>query len=277
MAEPKYAPYVRQNATRLSLDLPERVHYPFVHMEQNMWEGLDVNCNFACSCVQEPFVMPDLPHAHPYDELLYFIGSDPDNPEELNAVVEIGVTEGWQKLTFTKTAVLHFRPGLQHAPVYVKKVDRPFFFGHVMQSLNYMKMDDDKIDKVDKVEYGEVIKHPVFEKTPYGTELKFKGIDHGANDAGIYFYNIGKPGMIERPEEMKGYNECSILMGGHPMKIPEFTAEAQICLGSEEEIQVVNSTTVIHVPADLPARPVNFTKVESPVCMMSIFVPPDKK
>jgi hypothetical protein len=137
MAEPEYAPYVLHGATRTELDAFKREQYPFVHVEKEMWKELDVNCNFAISCVHQPYVMPDLPHSHPFGEYLYFIGSDPDNPEELGAVVEIGIGEEWEKLTLDKTSVLYFPPGLQHAPVYVKKVDRPFFFGHVMQSSSY--------------------------------------------------------------------------------------------------------------------------------------------
>lgn len=275
MPEPKYAQYVRQNATRTSLNIPERIHYPFVHMEQDMWGDLKVTANFACSCVQEPFVMPDLPHAHPYDELLYFLGSDPDNPEKLNATVEFGIGEEWQKLTFDKTAVLRFPAGLRHAPVYVRKVERPFFFGHIMQSSSYAKVDDAAPEKVKAkdVRYSDIVKIPEFRKTGYGAELLFNGKAQGVVDTMIHLAYIKHPAAIGRPAETKGYNQFSILMGGNPMKIPEFTAEAEITLGREEEKTAVGSTTVVHAPADMPAKPIVFRNVVSPVCMMSYFVP----
>ncbi len=275
MAEPEYGKYVLREATRTSLDIPERIQYPFVHVEREQWKDLEVECNFACSCVHTPYVMPDLPHSHPFGEFLYFIGSDPDNPEDLGAVVEIGIGEDWQKLTFDKTAVLYFRTGLQHAPVYVKKVDRPFYFGHVMPSSSYEKEDEsgDNTEKTAQVRYDEVIKHPVFKKTDYGTELIFIGKDHDAMDADIYFYTVKKPVTIPQPEEMKGYSRFSIMMGGDPKKIPDFTAEAEIHLGQEREIQVVDSTTVFHIPADMPGSNIVFRKGDNPVAFMNIYVP----
>ena len=278
MAELKYGKYVLQNAIRTELDLPKREQYPFVHIEKEQWKDMDVNCNFACSCVHSPYVMPDLPHSHPFGEFLYFIGSDPDNPEDLGAVVEIGIGEEWQKLTFDKTAVLYFRTGLQHAPVYVKKVDRPFYFGHVMQSSSYAKADEpgENEKATTKVEYGEVIKHPVFKKTDYGTELIFIGKDHDAMDADIYFYTVKKPAVIPQPDETKGYNRFGILMGGDPKKIPDFTAEVEITLGTENETQVIDSTTVFHIPAGIPGKDINFRKVDSPVAFMNIYVPTGK-
>lgn len=126
-------------------------------------------------------------------------------------------------------------------------------------------------------QYSYVIKHPVFEKTDYGTHMIFRGKDHDAMDADIHFYSIKKPAVIGQPAETAGYNRFGILMGGDPKKIPEFNAEAELCLGAEEETQVVNSTTVFHIPADIPGKDINFTKVDRPVSFMNIYVPPEKK
>jgi hypothetical protein len=278
MSEPKYGKYVRQKAIRTKLVDPEIIHYPYVRMEQDMWGDLGVNAHFTCVCAQEPYMMPDVPHAHPYDELLYFFGSDADNPEKLNAVVEIGIGDEWKKLTFDKTSVLYFPAGLQHAPVHVKKVDRPIFFGHIMQSSSYVKAADDVTDKVkaDDVEYSDIIKTPVFQKTDYGAELIFNGKAQGVVDTIINLHFIRKAVAIGRPVETKGYNQFSILMGGDPKNIPGFAAEAEITLGSESEIQVVTSTTVVYIPFDMPSKAINFRKVIAPICMMSYFVPVEK-
>ena len=105
--------------------------------------------------------------------------------------------------------------------MYVKKVDNPFYFGHVMPSSSYAKADEsgESEKATTSVEYGEVIKHPVFKKTDYGTELIFIGKDHDAMDAAIYFYMVKKPAAVPQAEETKGYNRFGILMGGDPKKI----------------------------------------------------------
>jgi hypothetical protein len=124
--------------------------------------------------------------------------------------------------------------------------------------------------------YGYIIKQPVFIKREYGTEVIFRGKDQDAMDADIHFYTIKKPAVIEQPEETKGYNRFGVFLNADPKTIPDFRAEAEITLGEEAETQVVNSTSVFHVPADMPVRAVNFRKVDSPVAFMNLYVPPEK-
>ena len=125
-------------------------------------------------------------------------------------------------------------------------------------------------------QYGYIIKQPVFIKKDYGTEVVFRGNDHDAMDADIHFYTIKKPAVIEQPEETKGYNRFGVFLNADPKAIPDFRAEAEITLGEEAETQVVDSTSVFHIPADIPGKPINFRKVDSPVVLMNLYVPPEK-
>jgi hypothetical protein len=40
----------------------------------------------------------------------------------------------------TSPAILYIPKGLQHCPIYVKKVEKPFLFGHVMPAAAYAKV-----------------------------------------------------------------------------------------------------------------------------------------
>jgi hypothetical protein len=62
-------------------------------------------------------------HAHNYDEIILHIGSNPDNPEDLGAEIEIGC--GGQPLTFDTTTALFLPRGTKHGPLIWKKVSRP--------------------------------------------------------------------------------------------------------------------------------------------------------
>jgi hypothetical protein len=95
------------------------------------------NCNFNFMGVFEPHLMFDPPHKHDYDEFLFFIGSDPRNASDLGGEVEIALGEEWEKHTITASAIICLPRGVQHCPIYVKKVDRPFYFGHVMAASKY--------------------------------------------------------------------------------------------------------------------------------------------
>jgi hypothetical protein len=65
------------------------------------------------------------PHSHDYDEIIAFIGSDPMNPHDLNAEVELWL--GDEKHNITKTALVFIPVGLKHAPLVFLEVRKPVF------------------------------------------------------------------------------------------------------------------------------------------------------
>ncbi|MCC7461321.1 MAG: hypothetical protein IT480_02535 [Gammaproteobacteria bacterium] len=65
-------------------------------------------------------------HSHPFDEVLGFFGSDPEHPDELNAVIEISI-DG-EKHVLTKSALVFVPKNIKHCPLTIQKVDRPVLF-----------------------------------------------------------------------------------------------------------------------------------------------------
>lgn len=63
-------------------------------------------------------------HQHDFDEVLCFIGTDPENPRDLGGEIEF--TIGDEKHTFDTTTTLFIPKGLAHCPFIHKRVDRPF-------------------------------------------------------------------------------------------------------------------------------------------------------
>jgi hypothetical protein len=60
---------------------------------------------------------------HPSDELLVFMGSDPDNPEALNAEIELWIEN--DKLTFKTTSIVFVPAGAAHGRIEVRNLTRP--------------------------------------------------------------------------------------------------------------------------------------------------------
>jgi hypothetical protein len=99
------------------------------------FEKLDLNFNFVG--MLGPHVLADQPHKHNCDEILFFMSTDPTNWRDLGGEVEIAMGEEWEKHTINTPAIICIPKGLMHCPVYVKKVDRPFYFGHLLLAANY--------------------------------------------------------------------------------------------------------------------------------------------
>lgn len=66
------------------------------------------------------------PHVHPFDEVIGFISSDPDNPRDLDARMEIIL--GDETHFLTKSCLVHIPAGMKHCPLTFREVNRPVFF-----------------------------------------------------------------------------------------------------------------------------------------------------
>jgi hypothetical protein len=69
---------------------------------------------------QNPYT---LEHSHDYAEILLFVGSDHNNPEDLGGEIEVYV--GGQPLTFNTTSALFIPKGMRHGPLTWKVVNKP--------------------------------------------------------------------------------------------------------------------------------------------------------
>jgi hypothetical protein len=79
-------------------------------------------------------------HKHDFDEVIGFIGSDPDNPHDLYGEVEFWMDD--EKYMLTKSCLIFVPKGLKHCPLRVTKVDRPILFLAVSISSKYSKVMD---------------------------------------------------------------------------------------------------------------------------------------
>ncbi len=73
------------------------------------------------------------PHTHKDGELLFHIGSDPKNPTDLGADVELYLGREMERHLITKTCVVWIPPGFIHAPWRPLVTRRPWIFIEVNQ------------------------------------------------------------------------------------------------------------------------------------------------
>jgi hypothetical protein len=77
----------------------------------------------------------DEAHKHDYDEVIGFFGSDPDNPNDLNAEVEFWLED--EQYILTKSTLLFLPKGLTHCPLRVHSVGKPIFHFTTVRSGSY--------------------------------------------------------------------------------------------------------------------------------------------
>jgi hypothetical protein len=68
------------------------------------------------------------------------------------------------------------------------------------------------------------------------------------------------------------YDEYLFFFGGDMHDITKFDAEADLCMGEEEEKYVITKPTIVYVPAGMKHCPLNFRVVNGPIMFMDISI-----
>ncbi len=79
-------------------------------------------------------------HTHDYDEVLGFIGSDPQNPQELYGEVEMWIDD--EQYFIDKSTLVLCPKGVKHCPLRVVRADKPILFMAFSMSTKYQKLFD---------------------------------------------------------------------------------------------------------------------------------------
>ena len=91
--------------------------------------GPDLNgANFSMGMayVTQPVVMGGDPHAHTFDQILFFIGADLKNAKDFDAELEMFLEDKFEPIN--TASFVHVPAGTMHGTVNVKKVNKPFIF-----------------------------------------------------------------------------------------------------------------------------------------------------
>jgi len=67
-------------------------------------------------------------HSHPEDEILVYMGTDPEHPDRLGAEIEIDLGPEHERRLFRDSSVILCPAGMPHGPIVTRWADRPFAF-----------------------------------------------------------------------------------------------------------------------------------------------------
>ena len=122
MVESKYAKYIIKESE------PDKPAFSYMRtrilcLDNDVIPGaLNVNCVWYMKGFDK--VLKET-HTHDFDEVLAFIGTNPENPYDLGGEIELWL--GDEKHMLTKSCLVFLPKGLSHCPLIIKKVDRPIF------------------------------------------------------------------------------------------------------------------------------------------------------
>ncbi len=73
------------------------------------------------------------PHTHKDAEILMLIGTNPDDPTDLGAEVELQMGKEREKHIMTKSTVVYIPSNVIHCPYIIRRTDRPWIFVEINQ------------------------------------------------------------------------------------------------------------------------------------------------
>ncbi len=97
-------------------------HFYFLHW---MMPGVDLNA--------EEFQIGHPPHSHGAPEVLFHIGTNPEDPMDLGAELEFMIGEEMERHLITRTMAIFIPANVVHGPFRPLSISRPFLFLQVNQ------------------------------------------------------------------------------------------------------------------------------------------------
>lgn len=134
MAETKYGKYLTRDCIR-----PDR-EGGFISSTRHLKSFGGGNYSIDCIYVTFPRIMITKPHHHEFDQYLGFFSTNPDDPNDFDAEVELSLGEEQEKQIITAPTVAYMQAGLHHGPVNFAKVNKPVLFVDVAITGKYSRI-----------------------------------------------------------------------------------------------------------------------------------------
>jgi hypothetical protein len=239
------------------------------------------------------------PHVHDFDEVIGFISTDPDNPRELGARMEIIL--GDETHFLTKSCLVHVPAGMKHCPLTFRKVNRPVFFFTLAPISHYGRTPDSmKPQSASKkttafvppprdksgTRYGRYIitepaphfpsspaerRPPPPRPTAKATQVVSLNGDVSPGAFYVDFVWIWSGDMTMSPEAHSHDFDEMIGIIGYPVDRDnprEVGNDVSIVLGNEKH--AIKKSSLIFIPKGLPHCPIGFNNVTKPVLCFTI-------
>lgn len=289
MAERKYERYVKK------LKFKERGigNYHQVTSVNGKEFGIDFNIEYGAYWAAGLMGAGKIEsHKHDYNQIMFFLGADPDDMGELNAEIELCMGEENEKNRIVNTSAMAIPAGLPHFPSTIINMNKRFLYMEVSCS-NKLK---ETVVPVNKDAF-KASTPPV--RCKYNNHMSMAGFirksslygplnkdDHGGslafikpNDSSIFEYLIMCENIKKAPYRFGWYPdrphahtkpEILNFIGTDLNDLSYLGGEAELYLGKEMERYVIDSPTSVVIPAKLPHIPLIITRVDKPFLLIDV-------
>lgn len=236
---------------------------------------------------------------HPYNELLIFAGTNPEDILDLGAELSVVIGEEREEYSVTKPSVVIVPKGTPHGPIKINKMNSPIIHIALGEASEY-KAEFKRYDKKSSggTKYVRFVKRLMTSKTAYEGQLREGPIE--IDDRGVMDLRAIGPGEAYQivqmhPEDLEGVNtsfsweflkttgvwmstklahvhpepELLMAIGLDSNNIHDLGASVEFWFGSEREVYVIDKPTAITIPRSwIPHTPLITQCVNRPFAFM---------
>jgi hypothetical protein len=246
--------------------------------------NLEMHVKIGCPAVAGR-LESEVPEVHDFDQVMIFMGSDPNSLGDLGAEIEFCMGPEKEIRMITSSQAVFIPKGTAHMPATILKMDRRFIVMTVSHARELTSKPAPAAEKeytgepqggMSRSQYRANFPTMLWERKSawhYGSKNR--------DDAGGYIASIGKPEMgfsmlcesiLRGPyrfgdpykPHVHNYNEFLICLGADCNDLSNMGGEIVFDMGAEMEPHTFTNSTVVMPPGKLPHCPEVITRVDKP-------------
>jgi hypothetical protein len=250
-----------------------------------------VDCNWLWKGSAEDTV--EEPHAHEFDEVIGFIGSNQQDPHDLGGKITIWLDD--KKHELTKSCLIFVPSGTRHCPILFNRIDKPVFFLTMSPIKKYSrKAEDGKVaattEKSKSAKDSTIPKYTIITETktrftvaasggsappppPPNPSLKSARILHLEDDMakGSFYVDVvwiyEGTGGAPAPEHTHDWEELIAMAGCDPEHPHDLGGPMSIVLGGETHL--ITKSSLVCIPRGLKHCPWKFLDIKKPTLVFT--------
>jgi mannose-6-phosphate isomerase-like protein (cupin superfamily) len=219
-------------------------------------------------------------HVHDFDEVIAFIGSNRDKPQDLGGQITIWL-DG-EKHVLDKTCLIFVPAGASHCPIIFNRIDTPVFFATISPSTKYTRADavESKstspaprcrvVTEVVEFQGGATGKPPT---PPPDSTVKGARVmhleDHVAEGSFYvdFVWIYEGTGAAPAPEHNHDWEEVIAMIGADQQHPNDLGGTMSIVLG--DETHYINKSSLVCIPKGLKHCPWKFLDIKKPTLVFT--------
>jgi hypothetical protein len=228
-------------------------------------------------------------HSHDFDEVIGFIGSNREDPQDLGG--EITIWLDGEKHVLNKTCLIFVPAGASHCPIIFNRIDKPIFFVTISPSTKYSRVpagdsesvvsSSKPIKSTEESKCKVITKVAEFDGGPTGTPparrpaSTVKGArvmhleDHVAEGSFYvdFVWIYEGTGAAPAPEHSHEWEEVIAMVGADPQNPRDLGGTMSIVLG--DETHYIDKSSLVCIPKGLKHCPWKFHDIKKPTLVFT--------